>query len=173
MDGIERQEQLMELKQAMKETDNKQLYKRYHMVWQFLTGRYSQKETARIEGVTPKTVATHVTSYLTGGLDALKPKPIPGRVRRLTPAQEEELAETIANKLPSQVGFERLANWTLALAVEYTRKTWGVEYSLKGMSLILERQGLSHTRPTYTLAKADPKKQAEFKEEVFPEVKKN
>ena len=37
----------------------------------------------------------------------------------------------------------------------------------------MERLGLSHTRPSYTLANADPEKQREFREEIFPAIKKN
>ena len=36
---------------------------------------------------------------------------------------------------------------------------------------LLERIGLSYTRPTYTLAKANPQKQEEFKEK-FKDLKK-
>ena len=38
---------------------------------------------------------------------------------------------------------------------------------------MMERLGLSYTRPTYTLEKADPEKQRKFREETFPDLKKN
>ena len=50
---------------------------------------------------------------------------------------------------------------------------WGISYTLKGMSLIMERLGLSYTLPSYTLANADPEKQRKFREETFPALKKN
>ncbi|MDT2266035.1 winged helix-turn-helix domain-containing protein [Paenibacillus larvae] len=37
---------------------------------------------------------------------------------------------------------------------------------------VMERLGLSYTKPTYTLAAADPKKQRHFTETTFPELKK-
>lgn len=39
-------------------------------------------------------------------------------------------------------------------------------------SRLLARQGLSYTRPTYTLEKADPEKQSVCVEETFPALKK-
>ncbi|WP_397351536.1 winged helix-turn-helix domain-containing protein [Paenibacillus larvae] len=38
---------------------------------------------------------------------------------------------------------------------------------------VMERLGLSYTKPTYTLAAADPKKQRHFTETTFPELKKS
>ena len=64
------------------------------------------------------------------------------------------------------------ANWTSALICCAVKEKYGVEYSERGMRNLLERIGLSYTRPTYTLAKANPKKQEEFKEK-FKELKKN
>ncbi len=40
------------------------------------------------------------------------------------------------------------------------------------MTIVLKRLGLSYTRPTYTLAKADPEKQKQFVQD-FEECKKN
>ncbi|MBA1335967.1 MAG: hypothetical protein HPY66_1786 [Firmicutes bacterium] len=49
---------------------------------------------------------------------------------------------------------------------------FGVEYSYTGMVDVIHRLKLSYTRPTYTLAKADPQKQEEFKQE-FELLKKS
>ena len=56
--------------------------------------------------------------------------------------------------------------------IMYVEREWGVTYTVRGMSLLMERLGLSYTRPTYTLAKADPEKQRVFLEETFPDLKK-
>ena len=86
--------------------------------------------------------------------------------------QEAELKEIVLAKLPSEVGFDGHSNWTLAFMVLLVEQKWRISYSLKGMSLIMERLGLSHTRPSYTLANADPEKQRKFREETFPSIKK-
>ncbi|MDT2266149.1 winged helix-turn-helix domain-containing protein [Paenibacillus larvae] len=51
-------------------------------------------------------------------------------------------------------------------------REWGHCYSPRGISKVMERLGLSYTKPTYTLAAADPKKQRHFTETTFPELKK-
>jgi len=64
------------------------------------------------------------------------------------------------------------ANWTAPLICCLVEKKYSVKYSERGMRDLLERIGLSYTRPTYTLAKANPQKQEEFKEK-FKDLKKN
>jgi putative transposase len=64
-----------------------------------------------------------------------------------------------------------LANWTSSLAVQWIKGNFGVEFSSRGVRNLFERIGLRYTRPTYTLKKADPEKQAAFVEE-FNRIKK-
>ena len=96
----------------------------------------------------------------------------PGRRKKLTEAQENKLYETIKTKLPSEVGFAPFANWTAPLAVKWVKKDFGVKFSERGMRDLFKRIGLSYTRPTYTLKKADPEKQAAFVND-FEQIKKN
>jgi len=63
-------------------------------------------------------------------------------------------------------------NWTLKIISSFIEKEWNQTYTLRGVSRLLHDLGLSYTKPTYTLAKADPLKQKEFVEETFPAYKK-
>ena len=56
------------------------------------------------------------------------------------------------------------ANWTAALACAFVKQRFGVTFTTRGMLNLFQRLGLSYTRPTYTLNKADPKKQEQFRE---------
>lgn len=132
---------------------------------------YTIEEAANIANCCVKTVYTNLKRYEEGGITALHAKPIPGKTRKLTNAQEEDLYNTIKNKLPSEVGFAPFANWTSSLAAQWIDKTYNVKFSDRGVRNIFERIGLSYTRPTYTLKKADPEKQAAFKND-FEQVKK-
>ena len=58
------------------------------------------------------------------------------------------------------------------MACQYVKKQFGVEFSERGMRDVFYRLRLSYTRPTYTLAKADPVKQEAFKERL-EQLKKN
>ncbi len=61
---------------------------------------------------------------------------------------------------------EPFCNWTAPLACEYVKKRFGIKFSERGMRDVFYRLNLSYTRPTYTLEKADPVKQEEFKERL-------
>ncbi len=169
---MDTQIQLNELKQAMKQTKDRRLFERYQAVYLYLDG-HTMNEVAQIIGRTRKTVSSYVSSYRKAGLDGLVRHHSNGRPRRLTADQEASLATIVSTKLPSDVALGMFANWTLALMIMYVEREWGVTYTVRGMSLLMERLGLSYTRPTYTLAKANPEKQRVFLEETFPDLKKN
>lgn len=63
------------------------------------------------------------------------------------------------------VGFPNRKNWYINIAQQWIKDNLNVEYSHRGTAEVLYRLELSFTRPTYTLAKADPQKQEEFKQE--------
>ena len=168
---MDTQQQLIELKRAMKETMELCLFEYYRSVYLYLSG-YSMKEVAKIVGHTGKTISGHVSAYRKKGLIGLIPGRSSGRPRRLTPQQESTLAEVVSTKLPSNVELSKFANWTLELMVFYTQREWNVSYSIRGMSILMERLGLTCTRPTYTLTNADSQKQRIFGQETFPNLKK-
>ena len=75
-------------------------------------------------------------------------------------------------KTPEDVGFDGIKNWTAKLACLWVLKEFGVQYKDNGMLDMFHRLKLSYTRPTYVLAKADPQKQQQFKED-FEAIKKS
>lgn len=94
-----------------------------------------------------------------------------GRPSFLTAEQEEELRSLIIDQKPADVGFPAEMNWTAPLVRDWIKREFGVAYSERGARKLLRLLGFSYTKPTYTLAKADPEKQAAFKQD-FEEVKK-
>lgn len=161
-----------EVKKAMHDAKDRRHFERYQAVYLYLTGS-KIKEIARIIGRIPETAGIYITTYKDHGLEGLTLNHSTGRPSHLSAEQTALLIETIATKVPADVGFTARYNWTLALIVEFVRNKWGVTYSLRGMSRLLARQGLSYTRPTYTLEKADSEKQRVFVEETFPALKKS
>ncbi len=95
-----------------------------------------------------------------------------GKPPRLPVEQQKQLKQTIIGSLPHEVGFPAKFNWTLEIIASYIEREFGRSYSLRGVSKMLHRLGLSYTKPTYTLAAADESKQKEFVETTFPKVKK-
>ncbi|MDT2287478.1 hypothetical protein P7H17_17415 [Paenibacillus larvae] len=86
----------------------------------------------------------------------------------MTKQQEDRLKQTVAYSVPHEVGFTAKHNRTLELiGPSYVRGTrLGATSIARGISKVMERLGLSYTKPTYTLAR-DPKKQRHFTETTF------
>lgn len=157
--------------ESMKATNDKRMYERYQTIYLYLQG-YSKKEIANMIGRSEKTIYNYVNAYEEKGIDGLIMGQSPGAPRKLTSEQEVELVQVISTKLPVDVGFPAKHNWTLAIIASFIEKEWNQTYTLRGVSRLLHDLGLRYTKPTYTLAKADPVKQKKFIEETFPTYKK-
>lgn len=161
---------LEEVKYAMRETDDKRLYERYQCIYLLLMGQ-TQKNIAKLINRGVDTVGSYVRAYCTYGIQGLELQTSSGRPKKLTEEQERQLYQTIVEKTPADVGFPANMNWTAPLVRDWVQKHFQVEYSDRGARELLYRMGFSYTRPTYTLAKADPEKQEAFKQE-FTGLKK-
>ncbi|WP_194466080.1 helix-turn-helix domain-containing protein, partial [Lentibacillus kapialis] len=89
-----------------------------------------------------------------------------------TEAQEQEVYQLIVNEKPIDAGFPAEMNWTSFLVRDWIEKTFDISFTDRGVRTLLHRLGMSYTKPTYTLAKADPEKQEAFTKE-FESAKKN
>lgn len=116
-------------------------------------------------------MAIHV-QIATLGLTANRMGVSTGKPPYLSQEQEAILSEIIRTKIPVDVGFTEKCNWTLSIIAQLVEREWAVTYTIAGMSILLKRLGFSHTRPTYTLEKADIEKQELFINETFPALKK-
>lgn len=143
---------------------------RYDAVLLYMDG-YPRKQISEILRIPVRTVSYHILSYEKGGIESLLIVKQPGARRKLTDAQENELLSVISTMTPEEAGLGVSANWTAGLACVYVEQKFGVTFSSRGMLNLFERLGLSYTRPTYTLDKADSEKQAQFRE-TFEELKK-
>ena len=156
--------EIQALEKAMKETKNKRMYQRYKVIYLHLKGN-TNLEIANLEGLDNHTVGFYVKNYKQNGLDGLLMKRSPGAPRLLTQEQEVILAEVITTQTPDQVGFPNRKNWYINIAQQWIKNTFNIEYSHSGTAEVLHRLKLSFTRPTYTLTKADPQKQEEFRQD--------
>ena len=143
---------------------------RYDVVLLYMEG-YSRKKISEILHIPLRTVSYHILSYEKGGMESLLIIKQPGAQKKLTDKQETELLSVISTQTPEEVGLGVFANWTAALACAFVKQKFGISYSSRGMLNLFERLGLSYTRPTYTLDKADPKKQEQFRK-TFETLKK-
>jgi len=164
------QEKFQKLTEAIKQTDSTRQYERYLAVRLRLTGR-TYTEIADILGRTDQSISTYCNCYEEGGLPALEMGHSPGDHRKLTDVQEQEIAETIVNEKPLDVGFEARHTWTLAILSSWIERQFGPSFMDKGVSQLFNRLGFSYTKATYTLARANPAEQKAFREMTLPELK--
>ena len=138
----------------MKETKVPSLHDCYQEIY-LHSSEYKMKEIAQFIGHSRKNnwcLCRCLSEWWDRSID---PRHSQRRPRRLSKLQETEFKESILTKLPSKVGFGGYSNWTLSFVVLLVEEIWGINYSLKGISLIVKWLGLSHTRPSYILANAD------------------
>jgi putative transposase len=155
--------QIHELNQAIKDNRDKSMHVKYMVIYHHLKG-IPNVDIAIMFNLCAHTVGTYVNKYKSKGLSALVPEPKSGAPKRLTEDQELKLKEVIAFNTPDNAGFPNRKNWDAGLAIQWVEKNFGVKYSRSGMLKILHRLDLSFTKPTYTLAKANPQKQQDFKD---------
>lgn len=153
--------EIQELKAAIKNNRDKSMHIRYMVIYHHLKGE-ANVDIAKMFNVCAHTVGTYIRKYKTNGLSSLVPAPKSGAPKFLSKEQEESLKKIITLNTPDNVGFPNRKNWTVSLAMQWVNNNFSIKYSHSGMLKVLHRLGLSFTKPTYTLAKADPKKQEEF-----------
>lgn len=168
---MNQEQAIRELEEARKAAHDRRSFERYQALLLWKKG-YPETEIAEIIGRCPLTVHNYVEAYQKSGIAGLRRGVSTGKPPKLSSRQRQVLLETIAYKTPADVGFPARSNWTLSLVVQFIEREWGESYTQKGASKLLHSLGLSYTRPTYTLEKADPVKQEIFVQETFPALKK-
>ena len=143
---------------------------RFDTVLLYMEG-YSRKQIAEILHIPHRTVCAHIAGYQKGGMDTLLLIKQTGAPRKLSDEQENTLIHIISTQTPEEAGVGIFANWTSSLACKLAEEKFGMAFSDRGMRNLFDRVGLSYTRPTYTLEKADPEKQEQFRKD-FETLKK-
>lgn len=159
-----------ELEKVMKKEKNRRLYERYQAIMLHLKG-YTNIKIAEIIGRSNLTIGTYIKRYQAAGIAGLEISYSPGAPRRLTSEQEERIYEVVVHYTPAELGIKSEMNWTAPLLREWIYREWNIIYKDRAVLNILHRLGFSHTRPTYTLEKADEQKQQAFRE-TFETYKK-
>jgi transposase len=164
-------EALQEVEQRLKREKGRRMFERYQTIRLYLLGN-DYKQIATAVGRSEYTVKEYIRTYRKLGLDGMIMKFSTGAPERLTKEQQAQLKQTIIDSLPHEIGFTAKFNWTLDIIGAYINREFGQDYSIRGISKMMHRMGLSYTKPTYTLAAADEEKQKEFVETTFPGLKK-
>jgi len=157
--------QLEEITISMKSCKDRRMFERYQAIKLYLKGTHILG-ISEIIGRSVPTIYSYINNYRENGIEGLVMKPPPGRPSLLSEEQKQRVYNLIINQTPEEVGFRAEMNWTSPLVREWIRREWDIKYSDRGMRSLMYSLNLSYTRPTYTLKKADPAKQEEFKKKI-------
>lgn len=169
---MESTQAFIEIEALMKKEKDRRMFERYQAIYLLLKGK-NAKEVSEIIGRTERTVYKYLRAYREAGVAGLQMNYSTGAPERLTKEQQEQLKHTIVSSVPHEVGFLSKYSWTLHLIGEFIKREFDYSYSLRGISKMAHRLGLSYTKPTYTLAAADEAKQQVFTDVTFPDLKKD
>lgn len=148
----------------------KLLEERRRSVAAFLKQNFSLNEIARRIGCHASSVMRWRNALQSGGQDALKAKPVPGRPRRLTSKQRKRLVHLLAQGAMAH-GY-RTELWTTQRIADVIERRLGVSYHRNHVSKLLHQLGWSHQKPERRAVERDEAAIAEWKRSVWPRVKK-
>jgi len=162
MDIVEREPgDRQQLSERIRREKNASRRDRYRAVWLALEGRDAPTIAAKL-GRSRRRVQGWVYAYRDGGLEALHPKPRPGRPTKLPRPHEAKLKARLEAGPCEDDGVCTLRGEDIRRILE---REFGVVYSLNGVYDLLARLGYSCLAPRPRHEKADPKAQTQFREQ--------
>lgn len=120
-------------------------------------------------GLHRRTIYTWLAKERTGGRQALRAKPVPGRRRKLSDAQLGELAALITHTDPRDHGFA-VALWTREIVRQLIAARFAVVLTVASVGRTLHDLGFSAQRPLYRAEQADPDAVRRWKETDYPQI---
>ena len=148
----------------------KSLEERRRSVVRFLKQNLSLHEIARRIGCHASSVLRWRNALRTGGQDALKAKPAPGRPPRLTAKHKDRLVHLLAKGAMAQ-GY-RTELWTTQRIADVIERKLGVHYHRNHVGKLLKQLGWSHQKPERRAVERDEAAIITWKRSVWPGVKK-
>ena len=112
-----------------------------------------------------------IAKYREGGLEALRAKPILGRKSKLNGKQLQKLFRIITTKDPLQFKFT-FALWTRDIVRQLIKSEFNVRLSDVSVGRLLRKIGLTPQRPLFRAYQQDKEKVKKWKNEEYPEIKK-
>ncbi|WSN72406.1 winged helix-turn-helix domain-containing protein (plasmid) [Streptomyces sp. NBC_01361] len=130
----------------------------------------SDREVARRFRVTRMSANRWRRALASGGRQALASKG-PGGTRCKLDPQQLRWLETVLDAGPAVFGWADQC-WMLARTAEVVRRRFGIEYTLAGLGLLLDRIGGSVQVPFRKAAERDETKIAAWQDEQWPVIKR-
>lgn len=106
-------------------------------------------------GLNSKSIFRWLKKAREEGIDSLSPKPKPGRRRKLTEKEEQEVKRWIVGKDPRQYNFD-FGLWTREIISDLILERIGIKLSVNSVGRLLHRQGLTPQKPLRRAYERDP-----------------
>src|SRR5271168_1519330 len=100
-------------------------------------------------------------------LRALQAKPLPGRPRRLTPKQEQQVFRWVNGRDPRQYGLD-FGLWTRAIVALLIERKFGVDLGVTSVGSLLAKLQLTPQKPLQRAYQRDPEAIALWQEQTYP-----
>ena len=146
-----------------------------HFIRTMATKRYlageSPKRIAESYGVSTVSVHRWANAAQAGGLDALNPTPPPGRPRKLSADEEQEVFRWVVGGDPRQLGLD-FGLWTRAIIKEQIEERLGVTMSITSVGALLHRLNLTPQKPLRRAYERDEPAVQKWVDETYPKIKK-
>ena len=129
-------------------------------------------EAAEIVGISASRASTVWQTYLSGGIEAIKPKQRGrrfGEKRRLTVEQEAAVQKLLVDKTPDQLKLS-FALWTREAVHQTILRCYSIDLPLRTITDYLKRWGLTPQKPVKRAYEQDPKKVAAWLETEYPGI---
>ncbi|TFE26843.1 IS630 family transposase, partial [Frankia sp. B2] len=127
-------------------------------------------ELAKALGFSRAAVFSWAQQYRDGGIEALRAKPIPGRPKKMTDQQADQIYTILCTKTPDQMQFD-FQLWTRWLVRDLIARLFGISITEQAVGRMLRRWGMSPQRPTTQATQRDEAKVMRWKTEQFPKIR--
>lgn len=105
-----------------------------------------------------------------GGTAGLVSKGPSGNDCRLSTVQREQLAAALREG-PAEHGYTEDRRWTLSRVADLINEMFDVQYTLRGVSMLLHRMGFSPQMPAHRPIKRDEQAVATWRQEAWQQAK--
>lgn len=153
--------------QAYERTIKKSSMAKRVAVIRLIMQNYYAVQVADLLNVHRETISGYVRKFNQGGMEALLYREYsPGKPPFLSSEAEQELRRMLAHSTPAEEGYGCESSWDTRILKHVIEDKFSIRMSRNGIGEMLKRWGFSYTRPTYTLKRANPEKQAAFVREL-------
>ena len=132
----------------------------------------SATEVTRNYGLGDKTIYKWLKVAREQGIEALAPKPRPGRGRALSDFEAEEVKRWILSGDPRQYGFD-FGLWTRQIVSDLIHDRLNISLGLTAVGDLLHRVGLTPQKPMRRAYERDDAEIEKWKKETYPGIKKS